>query len=86
MNYQFVISRKTPKPLSVLELTHQKWSGDRPQNKKTSEHIWKPEKGLVISSWAFLFPITNSIKMKLNFQKIFYNSLSKYPTSFKKMS
>ena len=33
------ISVKTPKPLSVFELRHQKWSSYEPQNKKTSEHI-----------------------------------------------
>ena len=39
-----------PKHLSVFELRRQIWSGYGPQNKKTSGHIWQPERGLVISS------------------------------------
>ena len=71
------ISGKTSKPLSVFELRHQIWSGHGSQN-KTSEHIWQPEKGLVISSYPFLLSFTNSIKMKLNFQRIFDNPLSEF--------
>ena len=45
---------------------------------KTSEHIWQPEKRLLTISSPFLVPTTNSIKMKLNFQRTFDNSLSKF--------
>ena len=45
--FPIATSQKSPKPLSVFELRHQKWSGCRTQNKKPSEHIWKPEKALV---------------------------------------
>ena len=76
--FPIAISGKTPKPLRVFDLRHQKWSGYGPQNKRTSEHIWQPEKGLVISSYPFLLPTTNSIKMKLNFWMIFDNHLSKF--------
>ena len=48
--------------------------------KKIFEHIWQPGEGLVISSQPFLLPIRNSIKMKLNFQRIFDNPLSKLPS------
>ena len=46
------------------------------------EYIWQPEKGLVVSSWPFLLPITNSIKLKSNFQRISDNPLSKYSNFF----
>ena len=71
-------SWKTPKSLSVFELRHQKWLGYGPQNKKTSKYIWQPETGLVISSCPFFLPTINSIKMKLNFQRIFDNPFSKF--------
>ena len=45
--------------------------------RKTFDHIWQPKKGLIISSYAFFLPITNSIKMRLNFQ-IFDNPFSKF--------
>ena len=51
---------------------------DHKKKKKTFEHIWQLEKGLVISSYLFLLPITNSINIKLNFQRIFDNPLSKF--------
>ena len=44
------------------------------KEKKTPEHIWQPEKFLVITSWPFLLPITNFLIMKSNFQSIFDNS------------
>ena len=44
---------------------------------KNSKHIWQRHKGLVISSWPFLLLIANSMKIKLNFQRIYDNTLSK---------
>ena len=46
--------------------------------KKTSEHILQSEKGLVVSSYPFILPVTNSIEMKLTFQRIFDIPLSEF--------
>ena len=69
MKLPIAISAKTKKPLSEFEIRHQKWSGYRLQNKKTSEHIWQLEKGLVISCYPFLLPITNSIEIEVKFSE-----------------
>ena len=53
------------------------------KKKQTSGHIWKPENGLVIISLLLLLPITNSINIKLNFQRSFDNPVSKYRIFFK---
>ena len=80
-----VISGKTRKPLSVFGLIHSKWSHDASQKKRKFLSIylvtWKRN-----GNWPFLLPITNSIKMNLNFQSIIDNPLSKYPISFKRIS
>ena len=59
---------------NLFELINKKWSGDGPQNKRTSKHILDtkhtfihilPQTWLVIRSWPFLLLITNSIKNKV---------------------
>ena len=44
------ISGKTPKPLSVFELRRQNDQVMEYNIKKSSEHVWEPEKWMVISS------------------------------------
>ena len=68
INYQLKFLGKLQK---VFKLRHQRQSSDEPQNKKTSEHIWQPEKCLVTSSCPFLFLITISIKNDVKFSEGF---------------
>ena len=59
------ISGKSPKPLSVFELRHQKWSCYGPQNKKTHTY----EEGgahLINSLWLLLMNMKNNYLLKKN--------------------
>ena len=81
-----VISGKTPKTLSIIWIKASKIVRWWITNKKSFEHIWQPEKRMVISFYHILLPITNSIKMKLNVYKIFNNTYSKFHICLKRIS